>query len=221
MAWSKLQQRLFNMAASAAGCNDRLRWSVMLHAGCRCAKRPQDGMNRPSIKDPANTQDQYELCMAVFESQAKAAGRRVPVPGGRRASWAEAARDIGSRVRDKCLQIAREAAERMPDEFAADLAWLDAFVVRQTMHDDTRNTGVPFKPRKLIECDEGQLYRVLEGLKPWIARKLAERGMRPFSYKSPLTDEAFQMMAARGPQKSTELASQCDGLRGEHASPDA
>jgi hypothetical protein len=174
-------------AKNAANWNDATRHMAMLHCGCPLADigfGVGKGGRRPSIKHPQNTQRHFELFMALAEASAKAMHRGAMMPrpshSAGKESWAEVVQDQAAPMRHKIETIWAEAQERLPEQFRPGEP-LDKFVQRQTMNDDTRFGRID-APRTLNECDEAQLYRILEGLKAWIRRALAQHGMRPFSF---------------------------------------
>lgn len=202
MAWSTIQQRMFVAAAGRAQMNDAQRYIALAHVGCRSAKR-RDGRVRPSVKELANTQAQFELAMAICEAHAAERGATVPPPSTKsaHATWADASRDLGSRVRDLCIALWDGAVEAMPRKFAA--GGLDGFVQRQTMHDSTSFGAPGVRPTTIHGCDEGQAYRVLEGLKAWIARERKAHGLAPLREEARWHGRASKGGGARAAQSLT------------------
>lgn len=177
MAWSDSQLRTFLRAANAAGWNNQQRYVAMKHVGCALTAE-----GRPSAKHPRNTQGQFELVMALAESGARAAGNGKVFPRPKNgASWAEVARNATDRMVRLVESIAGEAERRLPEKFSR--GFLVGFIDRMTRDDDM--TFYAFmRPLRLIrECDEGQTYRVLEGLKAWVGRELRAEGLTPESFK--------------------------------------
>lgn len=187
MPWTEKQQKMAITASNAANWNTNTRYIALRHVGCRLGDHGfgiGQGGRRPSIKDPSNTQRQFELFMALAEAAACAMHRGPMMPrpshSAGKETWAEVVQDQSAPMRRKIEAIWAEAQERLPERFRPGEP-LDAFVQRQTMNDSTA-FGRPETPRTLLECDESQLYRILEGLKAWVRRALAEHGMRPWSF---------------------------------------
>ncbi len=178
MPWSKSQNIMLQKAAKAAGWNSEQRYMAMRYVGCRDAK----GKGRPSATGPSNTQDQFELIMALAYQHASMnkAGHAVPAP--RSGTWSDAAEAIGARVRRKIEDVWMEASQRISDVFHP--RGLDGFVIRQTKNDPAE-FSFDDSPRSLEECDTAQLYRILEGLKGWIGREMLRRGLTPSTFEIP------------------------------------
>lgn len=175
--WTERQRKLALIASNVAGWDDAHRYLVLRHVGCADA----GAKRRPSISHPRNTQDQFEAYMAIAESAALTRGRGddFPTCGGKHAFWRDAAADGRWRVRRKIAAIAGEAEEHLGD---LKPGWLAGFCKRQTLNDDPRVCAV-VACEDLDLLDEGQCYRVLEGLKVWIGRELHKRGIRPKSFQ--------------------------------------
>lgn len=198
MPWTSKQQTMALMASNAAQWTDTQRHIAMVHVGCPLRDEGfGKGKNgrRPSIKNPMNSQREFELFMALAESAARALHRGDMMPRPHRStgkdSWSDVVRDIAAPMRRKIEALWTEAQERLPTKFRPGEP-LDAFVQRQTMRDDTR-FGAGHTPRTLLECDESQLYRILEGLKPWITREFRAHGMVPWSIQSSSSPSVAQV----------------------------
>lgn len=165
MAWSDAQRKLFVRACSQADLGAQ-RYTIMRYAGCPSGGRE----GRPSVKHPRNHNRHFELAMSVVESFASQ--RNVAIrPPGQHKSWREAADRGRERQVHLVKQIADEARTRMPDKFGA--GFLAAFITRMTKNDDV--CGQPVDDA--VQCDACQLYRIIEGLKAWVGREFADRGM--------------------------------------------
>ena len=178
MPWSKSQNIMLQRAATAAGWNNEQRYMAMRYVGCRDAR----GKGRPSATGTSNTQDQFELLMALAYQHAAMNGAGHTVPSPRKGTWSEAADAVGSRVRRKVEDVWVEASQRIPDVFHS--RGLDGFVVRMTKADPVEFTFGDM-PRSLEDCDTGQLYRILEGIKGWVGREMLKRGLTPSTFKIP------------------------------------
>lgn len=180
MSWSKSQQIAIHKAAKAAGWNPQQRYIAMRHAGCPNLRDSGSG-GRPSVSHPRNSNRHYELVMVLAEAQAltRGLGDDMPRPG-RGGFWKDSASDQRWREIEAVRKIAHEAIERMPKTF--DPYFLAGFIARMTRHDDKGFASVAC-PKDLTECDEGQIYRIHEGLKAWVGRELADRGMAPRSFR--------------------------------------
>lgn len=174
--WSRAQQVLAHRAAAAAGWNATQRYIAMTHCGC-----PKDaGLGRPSATHRRNSRWSWECYMALAEASAKGrgAGQLMP-PTLSGCSWHEAAERQRRHVADKIERVAAELTEAVPDVFAA--GFLAGFIARMTARDDASLT-FGREARCLDDLDDGQRYRVLEGLKAWGGRELARRGLRPLTF---------------------------------------
>jgi hypothetical protein len=167
-------------ACAIAGWTDPQRYIVMRHCGC-----PLDGKTRkPSVGHARNDDRMFERCMAVAERHAAGIGRTVDpprgAPGGRR-TWSDAAARSNARMVEKINAIADELVRRVASKF--DPGFLPGYIERMTRHD----AGVTLAPapRTLEHCDEGQLYRILEGLKAWGGREMLDRGITPTTFIIP------------------------------------
>lgn len=212
MAWSKSQIITIHQAAKAADWNTAQRYIAMKHVGCPLLGKTGDKDRRPSVSHPRNTNTHFDLLMALAESHALMQGRGDMMPRRRagkkdgRHFWSDAAVDHAHRMRQLAQRIAEEARLRMPTEFGTD--FLEGFIVRMTHADDASVTGGAgvARPRHLLACDEGQCYRIVEGLKAWVGRKLAERGMTPhcFEWRAPKTVHRRDAESAeRNPEPGT------------------
>ena len=118
MAWTRPQQLMFFRACTDAGMNDRQRYMVMTHAGCKAKKtagRRGNVTERPSASHPDNTQKQFECCMAMVEAHAADVGVKIAKPKHKR-SWHEAALGgTSSRLTARVDEIMRELERKIPD----------------------------------------------------------------------------------------------------------
>lgn len=173
MPWTERQQRCAVMAASKAGWNDEQRYIAMLHCGC-----PKSPSGQVSLKNKNNPHDAFEQYMALAESAAEARGERIYPPKGQ-PSWRAVADGKRTRTIKLIESIWAEGCARLNAKLDAD--GLDGFVLRMTQRDQSP-CGVPLAHHRLADCDGGQLYRILEGLKGWIGREFAERGVTPETF---------------------------------------
>ncbi|MBL0920721.1 MAG: hypothetical protein IBJ10_01190 [Phycisphaerales bacterium] len=184
-AWSKSQTIMLLRAATCAGWNDAQRHIAMRHAGC-----PNDEKDKPSVKHPRNTQAQFEIVMALAEAQAaeRHALDKFPLPNQKGVQhgvrgW----RDVAAAGRSRSLRFAEaiwaEAAERIPEIFGKPSA-LRGFIARQTRNDPPSIT-LGREAEWLGDLDEGQLYRVTEGLRAWVGREFLVRDIEPKSFRIP------------------------------------
>lgn len=182
MTWSPNQIKCAGMAARAAEWSERERQLVLAHIGVR--RRPRAGESpRCSANDPANTDEQFVAFMAIAEGVALGKGRGDMLPRPKnKGFWRDAAADRGNRTRRLIESIAAEAVERMPSEF--DAGFLDGFVARMTANDHFSLSPAGARAH-LAECDEGQLYRILEGLRAWVGRRFYAAGYAPKSFTIP------------------------------------
>lgn len=176
MTWSAKQQRLSVIAANRARWNDQQRYMAMRFVGCPVDK----AKDRPSVKHPRNDNDHFRLYMALAESHAgmHSVGE-FPQPG-RGQTWQQVAADRAAPMRRMVEAIAAEAVRRIPDIYSPD--FLAGFIDRMTRNDPDEFAGCTGRPTCPAECEEGQLYRVLEGLKAWVGRAMLKRDMRPESF---------------------------------------
>lgn len=181
MSWSPNQVKCAGMATRAAEWTERERQLVLAHLGVK--RRPRVGESpRCSANDPANTDEQFVAFMAVAEGVALGKGRGDMLPRPKhKGFWRDAAADRGNRTKRLIEVIAAEAVERMPSKFEA--AFLAGFVERMTRNDHFSLS--PKAPAHVAECDEGQLYRILEGLKAWVGREFYAAGYTPRSFIIP------------------------------------
>lgn len=183
MGWSDAQRAMLFKAVAAAGWNDQQRYIAMRHAGCPCSEADGGSARdrRPSVANPRNTHRQFEIVMSLAEASARGrgAGKLMPGPGKPHASWADAATFSASREQRLIEAIWREAMTRAPAVFQA--GGLIGFIERMTARDETAVT-LGRLPTTTRELDPGQTYRVLEGLKAWVGRVFAERGITPQSF---------------------------------------
>lgn len=178
MTWTRAQRVCFMRACAQAELTDPMRYILMRHAGCPLKGSPP----RPSISHAANDNGMFERCMAIVERHAAGLGHEVRPPKGQR-SWAQSAANSGKRMVHKIRAIAAECVERIPEVF--DEGFLAGFISRMTKHDEYSVTLRTHAPGSLEECDEGQLYRILEGLRAWGGREFARRGVHPRSFVVP------------------------------------
>lgn len=194
MPWTKLQIKVFMVAARAAGWNEDQRYMAMRHCGCPTRS---DGVATPSVNHPRNTNALFERCMALAESCAGQQGVTIAPPKGKR-SWREAERGAGDRMRDLAHAIVEEAIRRAPDVFfptrrvAPDQVapgLLDATIQHVCGNDPREVLGFIRECHvatwRLSDLDTGQLYRVVESLKAQVGRVLLERGIVPASFSVP------------------------------------
>jgi hypothetical protein len=204
MTWSPSQQKLAVKAASLAGWTDAQRYLAMRHVGCPCAAAgaPPGRASRPaqpSVKHPGNTQDHYELYMAIAESSAAARGTAAkfprPAASNGAESWTELTQRRTARTIAAIERIAAEAMQRLPDVFRP--GFLAGFIQRMTMNDRPELCGGGMVPLSLPDCDEAQLYRIHEGLKAWAGREFLARDQRPGTFTIPASVYA-QLRARAG-----------------------
>lgn len=173
--WSQSQRRIFIMASNAAGWNAQQRYLAMHHVGC-----PLTDDNRPSVKHPRNSQRQFELIMAIAEGHAalREMDGKIPRPASHDC-W----RDVVESSRDRQISLLRkihsEAIDGAPDKFQ--VGTLNGFIQRMTKKDDPMFGVDP--PTRPEECDDGQLYRVIEGYKAWAGRELIDHGVMPRCFR--------------------------------------
>lgn len=176
MAWTKNQQIAAVIAARLAGWPDERRYIAMHHVGCPLDPRTK----RPSVHHPHNDHRAFERLMALAESCAlsRGEGDNFPRPqsGG---FWRDAAASTTDRVVRLIKQIEAEALERCPEKFAP--GFMAAFILRQCGRDQFLQHGIDM-PGTLADLDDGQAYRVLEGLKHWVGHYMHGRGMLPKSF---------------------------------------
>lgn len=192
--WSRSQRIHALRAAVAAGWNDRQRYMAMRHAGC-----PDDrAINRPTISNPRNSQDAFEAFMAIAEASALSIGNGAKMPRPARGGlWRDAAAQRADRTRRLIESIAREASERMPIIFKP--GFLPGFIERQTKNDPPEFT-LGGLPRTARDLDEGQAYRVLEGLRAWVGRQFVRADIVPHSFTIPPHVRRALAAAARSPE---------------------
>lgn len=180
MAWTKPQRGCFMRACGpgGAGWTDSQRYIAMRHCGC-----PLDAKTRkPSVGHARNDDRMFERCMALAERHAAGLGRTVDPPrGGNGRSWSDAAARSNARMVEKITAIADELVRRVAAKF--DPGFLPGYIERMTKN-DSAITLAP-TPRSLDACDEGQLYRILEGLKAWGGREMLDRGITPSTFIIP------------------------------------
>lgn len=174
MAWTERQQRCAIAAASKAGWNDMQRYTAMLHCGC-----PKSASGQVSLKNKANPHDAFEQYMALAESAAASRGERIYPPKGQK-SWQAVADGKRTRIIRMIESVWDEACEVLNKNLHAD--GLSGFVDRMTRRDESP-CGVPLNHHRLEDCDGGQLYRILEGLKGWFGREFVERGWEPGTFE--------------------------------------
>lgn len=174
MTWSSTQQRMAVMAARSAGWTDEQRYMAMRYVGCPTA----DGS--PSVKSPGNTNRHFELYMAIAEGHARMIGNAVRSPKGQE-SWHAAASSSRTRTLHLAKGIAAEAQRRIPEVFAE--GFLSGFVKRMTANDPAEFAGAALQPRSIDDCDDAQTYRIIEGLKAWVAREMLKRDLFPESFR--------------------------------------
>jgi len=185
MTWSPKQVQLAGMAARAAEWSERERQIALKHVGVSERKRVGESP-RCSANDRANTNEQFVAFMAIAEGVALGKGRGDLMPCARGkavAFWRDAATDHGHRMRRLVEQIAGEASERMPSEFPE--GFLAGFVLRMTKNDHFAVSQRPGGTDDAAQCDEGQLYRILEGLRAWVGRRFYAAGFTPRTFKIP------------------------------------
>lgn len=183
MPWSHKQRVMFLRACKAGQINAQQRYVILNHAGCPSSERDLPGVKRPSVKDSRNTQRQFELCMALAERSAISlgAGDEVPSPKGG-GTWDEVASDQSAGIRHKINEIWVEARTRAPGIFKE--GGLEGFIKRMTAR-DAKGFPTQGPVEHALDCDDAQLYRVLEGLKAWIGREFARAGLVPNSFELP------------------------------------
>lgn len=177
MGWSKPQRTRFLIASTLAGWNDQQRYVAMAHVGCPL----MHSTNRPSVSHGRNSQRSYELVMALAESHAASRGadmRKFPQPAN--GTWREKSALEGERMSRLIESIAFEAVTQLPEKFLPN--FLSGFVMRMTDKDRAEFCSQTHRPISLRECDEGQLYRILEGLKAWVGREFDRTGKTPRSF---------------------------------------
>lgn len=175
--WTDKQRIMLLRASNLAGWTPQQRYMAMRHAGCPNAA----GKSRPSVSHPRNHQAAFERVMALAEAQAATLGNCVPGPSTG-ASWQHAAERARASLEAKAAAIAHEAQQRCSEQFGHEL--LTATIRHVTQHDDA-SLPIHAEPRDLVECDEGQLHRVIESLKAHVGRVFAERGIRPRTFDVP------------------------------------
>lgn len=221
------------MACSAAAWNEDQRYIAML--ACGCALVEIDGVKRPSVKNPANSQRSFESLMALAESSANARGRTIPGPSlgtGHRTWWdvcgAESDREIA-----KIRRIAAEACERLPGRFTDPSGIVHGLALRVIAKDDPSvhlNVFALLPPPSPLEgegpapaggeghidllhqLDPSQVRRVLEALRAWVGRVMHECGVRPLSFEAPRSAVA---RAARSKSFPSEIRSAPSPRSGE------
>lgn len=181
MSWTKKQIMRFHIACGLAGWNDQQRYVAMKHVGCPLMHSEK----RPSVSHSRNSQWSYDLIMALAESHAASRGAdmsRFPQPA--HGTWREISGQKAERMARFVEAIAGEAKEKLPEKFLPN--FLGGFVMRMTEKDTGEFSSQTSRPQSLRECDEGQLYRILEGLKAWVAREFHRVGREPSTFDSPL-----------------------------------
>jgi hypothetical protein len=183
MAWTKPQRGCFMRAAAIAGWADPQRYIVMRHCGC-----PLDAKTRkPSVSHQRNDDRMFERCMAVAERHAAGNGAAIDPPrGGNGRTWSDCAARSNARMVEKIEAIADELVRRVASKFEP--GFLAGYIERMTRHDAGVTLAPP--PRSLDACDEGQLYRILEGLKAWGGREMLDRGITPTTFIIPANARA-------------------------------
>lgn len=174
MAWTDRQQRCAIAAASKAGWNDMQRYIAMRHAGCA---KTQSG--QVSLKNPKNPHKAFEQYMAIAESAAALNGQEIYPPKGK-ASWSAVVEGESSRTLRLIESIWAEGCTKLNRKFVK--GGLEGFVERMTSKDLTP-CGMPLATNTLGHCDSAQLYRILEGLKAWVAREFVEHGIAPTTFQ--------------------------------------
>ena len=173
MGWTERQQRCAIAAASRAGWNDMQRYTAMLHCGCpKCPK------GQVSLKNKANPHAAFEQYMALAESSAAQIGERIYPPKGF-SSWAQVVDASRTRVIHLINEICEEG-RLVLNKHLGD-GGLDGFAQRMTRRDQSP-CGMPLAKERLVDCDGGQLYRIVEGLKGWLGREFVDRGIEPASF---------------------------------------
>lgn len=180
MGWSDKQTTLFLRASNMAGWNDQQRYMAMVHVGCPLLASER----RPSVKHRGNSQQSFELVMALAESQAEIREvdmRKFPQPS--RGTWRELSQQQQTRMRGLITRIAHEAVTELPEKFLPN--FLSGFILRMTQKDSREMAALDHNPSELEFCDEGQLYRILEGLKAWVGREFdrVDRSPRSFTHR--------------------------------------
>jgi hypothetical protein len=176
MAWTKPQRNCFMRACAIAAFTDEQRYIVMRHCGC-----PLDAKTkRPSIAHHGNDHRAFERCMAVAERHAAGRCAFVDPPRGQ-SSWSDSALKHNARTVRAIANVAAELERRIASKFSP--GFLFGFIERQTFNDGA--VTLRPTPKTLSECDEGQLYRIFEGLKAWGGREMIDRGLRPESFVIP------------------------------------
>lgn len=196
MTWSATQQRLAVMAARSAGWTEAQRYMAMRYVGCPIG---------PSVKSPGNTNRHFELYMAIAESHARMIGNTIRAPKGQQ-SWHAAASSARTRTLHLIDGIAAEAERRLPAVYQP--GFLAGFIARMTANDPAEFAGAALRPRTLNDCDDAQLYRIIEGLKAWVSREFLKRDMRPesFTISQRTRDRFFNPSAAKTDRKGRSNA---------------
>lgn len=178
MSWTPKQCKLLHIAANLAGWNAQQRYMVMRHHGCPL----MSSTGNPSVTHKGNTQRSYELVMAAAEASAASRGAdmsKFPQPA--KGTWRELSGQEFLRTRQLIQAIAHEAVVELPDKFVPN--FLSGFITRQTEKDVESACAITHRPTCLEDCDEGQLYRIVEGLKAWVGRAFIAAGRKPKSFK--------------------------------------
>lgn len=177
MSWTKRQITRFHIACGLAGWNAQQRYVAMAHVGCPLTHAE----NRPSVSHIRNSQDSYELVMALAESHAASRGanmRKFPQPA--QGTWREKSAAKAERTMRLIEAIAFEAVTELPEKFLPN--FLSGFVQRMTTKDHGEFSSNTSRPESVRDCDEGQLYRILEGLKEWVGREFDRVDRLPSSF---------------------------------------
>ena len=174
MAWTQKQQRCAIAASGKAGWNDMQRYIAMRHAGCA---KTQSG--QVSLKNPKNPHKAFEQYMAIAESAAALNGQQIYPPNGKE-SWSAVVDAESSRTLRLIESIWAEGCKKLNRKFIE--GGLEGFVERMTKL-DTTTCGMPLVTDNLNHCDSAQLYRILEGLKAWVAREFVEHGIAPTTFQ--------------------------------------
>jgi hypothetical protein len=172
--WTERQRKCAISAASKAGWNDQQRYIAMRHAGCKPSATGQI-----SLANPSNPHGAFEQYMAIAESAAAERGEHIYPPTGK-PSWNAVASGQRTRTIRLIESIYAEAQSKLSRKFHE--GGLPGFVSRMTRN-DTSVCGVKLWTNELEHCDSAQLYRILEGLKAWVAREMIEHGLAPSSFK--------------------------------------
>ncbi len=178
MGWTPKQCKLIHIAANLAGWNPQQRYMVMAHHGCPL----MHSTNVPSVTHKGNTQRSYELVMAAAEASAMTRGAdmsRFPRPA--KGTWRELSEQEFLRTRHLIQAIAHEAVVELPEKFIPN--FLSGFIIHQTKGDKESAAAITHRPTCLEDCDEGQLYRIVEGLKAWVGRAFIAASIKPKSFK--------------------------------------